>query len=528
MSQVLTQLVGLVNDSNAEQINALMAQSGVNEIAITRNMDSAEQELKEFLVSMTAVMAEMQEPENFSKEITARIKAKIDDVIDKQLNEVISNEDFKYLESMWLSLNDVFEEAGDHDEVEVVLHEVSKDELIDDFELNSADYTGSDLFKRVYTSEYDQYGGEPYSLVVGMFDIGRQHEDLLLLSNIGKVCAAAHAPFITNIGPQFFGYDSFESFDEVRDLNGLLNSSKYAAWNRFRQTEEAAYVGLTFPRYLLRRPYAEDSPELYASNARQNYSVTFFKERLHNLFDNKSYLWGGASVLFAKNVIKSFKKTGWSQYIRGPLGGGLIDDLSSYEFNISGYTQKTGSVEYFVSDSQEYEFSRAGFIPFVGDKRAEGGCFFSAQSARTVLEDEDNPDLSETAQANANLAYTLSVCRIAHYVKSIVRDRVGSNYDHNHVQKFLSDWIGNFVTIAANPSDVTLAYYPFKEANVAVLPQTGRLGWYKCQIDLVPHVQLEGIDVSMRLATKLPITLDGSANEAESDSAEAENEGVAE
>ncbi|WP_018299265.1 type VI secretion system contractile sheath large subunit [Fangia hongkongensis] len=525
MSKTVEALLGTANVSqNQGLLNQTLDHTGFNQIALVKKEDSEKQDTQEFLIALNTILADLQNGENFSKEITSRIKAKIDQIVDAQLNEVLKNKDFRYFESMWLSLNDVFMEAEDAEDVEVCLYEVTKQDLIDDFELNSADYTGSNLFKNIYSSEYDQFGGEPYSLVVGMFDIQRNYDDFFMLSNIGKVCASAHAPFLSNVGAEFFGYESFDAFSEVNDVAGLLDSSKYSLWKRFRKTEEAAYVGLTFPRYLLRRPYESDSPELFGNRGRNQYSVSFFSEKQDDPFDQNSYQWGYASGLMARNIIKSFKKTGWTQYIRGPLGGGLIDDLPTYEFDLAGYTQKTGSVEYFISDSQEYAFARSGFMPFVGDKRAQGGCFFSVQSAKYIPEHLDDLDMLETIQANANLSYTLSVSRVAHYLKSMVRDRIGSTYDIESVNGFISDWLNSYVTIASNPTDVTLAYYPFKQASARVESQPGKLGWYSCNIDLVPHIQLEGIDVSLRLATKLPIEGEVVEEVAEDDGSSEESE----
>ncbi|WP_192483616.1 MULTISPECIES: type VI secretion system contractile sheath large subunit [Cysteiniphilum] len=514
MSDQIIQLVESANLNVTGDISELISSTKFNDVVpVDKKNVTEESELQEFLTALTLVMSD-DKSSFFSKDVTSRIKLKIDELVDAQINEIIQNKDFKYLESIWLSLRDIFHEAADEKDIEICLLELTKEELLDDFELNSADFTGSNLFKRIYRDEYDQYGGEPYALSVGMFDIQNTYDDFFVLSNLGKIAGSAHTPFISNIGPEFFGYSSFEEFDEVKDLEGLLEGSKFKMWNQFRKTEESAYVGMTFPRYLIRRPYDDSSTELYGS--RNQYSVSFFREKLNNPFDQKSYVWGFSSGLLARNIITSFKKTGWCQYIRGPLGGGLIEDIPTYQFEIGNYKQKTGSVEYFISDSQEYAFSKAGLIPFVGDKRGEGGCFFSVQSAKFVPDNLENLDLMESIQANSNLSYTLSVSRVAHYVKSMVRDRIGSNYDQEKVQTFLSDWLNGFVTIASNPSDVTLAYFPFKEASVKVEPQPGKLGWYGCSIDLVPHIQLEGIDVSLRLATKLPIG-EGS-DEAESDS----------
>ena len=449
------------------------------------------------LASLAVLMANAEEGEfnnGFNKSIAQKIIDRIDQVINEQVNEIIHEPEFKHVEAQFTSLQDLVKDTNFQANIKIDFLDVSKDELEEDFECNSVDISSSSLFKKVYVSEYDQYGGEPYGSIIGLYEFDRSNEDLDWLSTMGKISVASHAPFVTAVKPQFFGCESIEELSQIKDLEGLMSHPKFANWNKFRKTEQATYVGLTLPRYTLRLPY---DPEVNPANK----SLKGFKETINPLND-QDYLWGSSAILFAKNLGKSFERSGWCQHIRGPKAGGLVEGLATHTFNVRGKEELKPPVEFVIPDYREFEFAKCGFMPLVYNKGTTEACFFSAQSVKFAETFEDPKD-SENAQMISNLSYTYSVTRIAHYVKSVMRDNIGSTADENYISTELNKWIFNYVTTVVDPDDVTLQRFPFKAAAIDVAPVEGKIGWYKCGISVLPHLQFEGMDVTLKLDSRL-------------------------
>jgi type VI secretion system protein ImpC len=396
------------------------------------------------------------------------------------------------MESNWRALNDLMLKTNFRANVMLDLLDVSKDELFDDFECNAVDITGSSFFKKLYVSEYDQYGGKPYGGIVGLYDFAHTPQDEFWLKTMARIAAASHAPFIGSVSPRFFGCDNINELAAVKDLEGMLNHPRYGSWNAFRETEEAAYIGLTLPKYICRLPY-----DPVTNPCRE----LPFKEQIKGDAP-EDYLWASTSMLFAHNMIRSFEETGWCQYLRGPKAGGLVQGLPVHTYNIRGEEEIMLPVEMAIPDYRELEFANAGFIPLIYRKGTADACFFSAQSIKKAKRFKDPKD-SENAQLATNLCYTFSITRIAHYVKSIMRDNIGSSADAAYIQENLTNWIFNYVTTVVNPNDLTLRYYPFKSASVEVKPRDGMIGWYDCSIRILPHIQFEGMDVELRLDTRI-------------------------
>jgi len=428
----------------------------------------------------------------FDKGIIQDLIARIDSAVNDQLNEIIHQENFRQLESNWRSLNDLILNTNFKANVMLDLLDVSKEELFEDFESNAVDITGSALFKKIYIAEYDQYGGKPFGGIVGQYDFEHTPQDEFWLRIMGKVAAASHAPFVGSVSPKFFGCDNIEELAAIKDLEGLMNHPKYGSWNKLRDSEEAAYLSLTLPKYIVRLPY---DPQTNPTGKLP------FKEVVRG-GSNEDYLWGSAAVLFAQNMVRSFVQSGWCQYLRGPKGGGLVTGLPVHTFNIRGEEELKIPVEMAIPDYRELEFANAGFIPLIYRKGTADACFFSAQSLKKAKKFKDPKD-SENAQLVTNLAYTFSITRIAHYVKCIMRDNIGSSADAAYIQQALQSWIFQFVTTVVSPDDLTLRYYPFKAASVEVAPREGMIGWYDCKMSILPHIQFEGMDVELKLDARL-------------------------
>lgn len=428
----------------------------------------------------------------FDKAMILDLMANIDQMVNSQLNEIIHHDTFKQVESAWRSLGDLILNTNFRADVMIDILDVSKAELFEDFEGNAVDITGSALFKKIYVAEYDQYGGKPFGSIVGLYDFDHTPQDEFWLTTMGKVAAASHAPFIGSVSPRFFGCDSIEELAGIKDLEGLMNHPKYGSWNKLRDSEVAAYLGLTLPKYILRLPYDP------VTNPTGNLP---FKEEVCG-DDHSDYLWGSSAILFAQNMVRSFEQSGWCQYLRGPKGGGLVSGLPVHTFNIRGEEEIKIPVEMAIPDYRELEFANAGFIPLIYRKGTADAAFFSAQSLKKAKKFKDPKD-SENAQLVTNLSYTFSITRLAHYVKCIMRDNIGSSADAAYIQQTLNSWIFQYVTTVVNPDDLTLRYYPFKAASVEVSPREGMIGWYDCGINILPHIQFEGMDVELKLNARL-------------------------
>jgi len=446
-----------------------------------------------FISSMAAVVHNMKAGENrFDKQSIQELVKDIDLLVDAQLNEILHHPEFQAMESVWTSVDDLVKETNFRANISLALLDCTKKEAMEDLELNSADIAGSELFKKVYVAEYDQFGGFPYGGIIGLYEFDSSKEDLLWLRTIGKVAAASHAPFVASAAPALFHCKSMAEVNQLRDVAGLFNTPAYSAWNKFRDSEEAVYVALTMPRYLVRAPYNEMVNPADGIH---------FNERVRGDIESE-YLWGSTAMLFARCLVKSFESSGWCQYVRGVKGGGLVSGLPTYTYNIRGENELRAPVEISMPDFRELELANAGLIPLIHKKGTADAVFFSAQSAKLTHRFKDPKD-SENSQLVANLSYTYSVSRIAHYIKCIMRDNIGSSADAPYIQKQIDGWIQKFVTTVQNPDDLTLRYYPFKAYSLEVVPVEGKIGWYHCNLSILPHIQFEGMDVDLRVDARL-------------------------
>lgn len=428
----------------------------------------------------------------FDKADVWSLSQRIDEMVDAQVNAVIHHPDFQKMEANWRGLDDLVRNTKFTSNIVIDILDVSKEEIDEDFENNSASIFGTALFHKMYTAEYDQYGGKPFGSIIGLYEFEHTPRDLFWLRTMGKLANASHAPFISAASPKFFGCQTIEEVEAIKDLEGLMAQPRYAAWNAFRDSEEAAYIGLTFPRYVVRLPW---SPE---KNPVQNLNFT---EKTKG--DHDGYVWGNAALLMARNLHRAFDTSGWCQYIRGPKGGGLVQGLPVDTFDLRGQEEMMPPVELVIPDYRELEFARSGFIPLIHRKSTGDATFFSVQSVKRPKKYKDPRD-SENAQLVCNLAYTFSITRIAHYVKSIMRDNIGSSVaNENTIKRILQDWINEYVTTIPNPSALEIQYFPFKAAHIEVSPRAGELGWYDCAMSVLPHIQFEGMSCELRLESRL-------------------------
>jgi len=430
-------------------------------------------------------------------EQTIELIARIDKKISASLDLIFHHEDFRALEAAWRGLHDLSTAVTD-DDVTIDFLDVSKEELRADIVDNDADIFAGELFKKVYINEYDRYGGKPFAAMIGLYEFDSSEPDIAWLSSMGKVANASHCPFISAAGPTFFyPCKTMEDVANVGDLDAVLRHPWFGKWNELRNTDYAAYLGLTLPGYLMRVPWGR------SGTVERNNLIGYVETvKSGSTRADSNFLWGNSAILFAKNMVRSYQESGWAQHIRGPKGGGLVEGLKVHTYLKNGYEEMQPPLQIAMADYRELQFAQNGFIPLIHKKNEASATFFSAQSvkkAKSFVEELS----TQNAHLVTNLAYTLSVTRIAHFVKRMMREYIGSSADGEYVQRVLSEWLGGYVTSVTNPDDFTLLYYPFKAVTVSVEPKPGPLGWYKAVISVLPHVQFEGMDVDLRLEAAL-------------------------
>ena len=417
--------------------------------------------------------------------------ARIDKVISEQLDQILHHKEFQKIESAWRSLQYLVNRTPNNSNIKIELLDVDKETLREDFE-EAPDTTQSALYKHVYTAEFDTPGGEPISNIISGYEFDCGAADISLLQEISRVSSAAHCPFLASAGAKFFLKDSLEDVAKIQDLGSYMDRAEFLRWKNFRKTEDSRYIGLTFPRYLQRLPYGENNPV-------RNFN---YQEDVSGESHDK-YLWGNASFTFAANIIQSFHKNGWAVNIRGPQSGGKVENLPLHSFEAgNGYETKIPT-EVLVSETKELEFANQGFIPLSYYKNSDFACFFSANSTQKPQE-FDTPEATANARINSRLPYIFLVSRIAHYMKVLQRENIGSSKPRHELEQQLNDWLGSLVTKMNNPGEDLIATHPLKDASVDVSEIPGNPGYYRVNTYIVPHFQVEGVDVRLALVGQMP------------------------
>jgi len=446
--------------------------------------------VKEFVAQV--LQGEMTISRDTESMINARI-AQIDHLLSIQLNEVLHHPSFQKLEATWRGLRYLLDNTETSVMLKIRVLNVSKRELLRDFQ-RAPEFDQSTAFTKVYSDEFGTFGGAPFGALVGDFEFSRTPEDMELLEKMSQVAAGAHAPFLTAASPEMLGLDSYANLGQPRDLAKIFDQTLYAKWKSFRESEDSRYVGLTCPRMLLREPYGKDGRTVDAFDYQEGVDGT----------DHGKYLWGNAAWALGARLTHSFAENGWCASIRGVEGGGLVEGLPVHNFlTDEGDVALKCPTEISITDRREKELSDLGFIPLVHCKGKDYAAFFGAQSAQ-------KPKLftDERATANARLSaalpYILSVCRFAHYLKVMMRDKVGSFMSRADTERFLNNWIHNYVTEDDQASQETKRQYPLRDARVDVEEIPGKPGCYRAIAYLRPHFQLEELSVSLRLVAELP------------------------
>ena len=424
--------------------------------------------------------------------LDARI-AEIDRLLSEQLSAVMHMEDFQRMEGSWRGLKYMVDNSETSTTLKIKVFNCTKKELIKDFK-NASDFDQSSLFKKVYEEEYGSFGGAPFATLIGDYEFGRQPEDMYLVEEISHVAAAAHAPFLSAASAQLLGFESFTELSGPRDLAKIFDTVEYAKWKSFRASEDSRYVGLTMPHVLGRLPYGPDTSPVEAFN---------FTETVTGK-EHERYLWMNAAYALGSKITDAFAKYGWTAAIRGVEGGGLVEGMPTHTFSTDdGEVALKCPTEIAITDRREKELADLGLIPLVHCKNTDYAAFFSTQSVQKSK--EYNTDAANAnARLSAQLQYIFAVSRVAHYLKSMMRDKIGSFASKTSVEMFLNNWIAQYVLLDDNASQERKAQFPLREARIEVTEIPGKPGAYKSVAFLRPHYQLDELSVSLRLVAELP------------------------
>lgn len=424
--------------------------------------------------------------------INARI-AEIDRLVSAQLNEIMHAEAFQKLEGSWRGLNHLVMNSETGTMLKIRVFNCSKKDLLKDLE-RAAEFDQSALFKKVYEEEFGTFGGQPFGAMIGDYEFSNHPQDMALLEKISGVAAAANAPFIAAASPQLFGWDSYQDLTEVRDLAKIFDRTEFAKWRSFRESEDSRYVGLTLPRTLARLPYGKETVPTETFNFQEDVTGR----------DHSRYLWSNAAYSFGTRLTESFAMYQWCAAIRGVEGGGLVQGLPTHTFQTDeGDVALKCPTEISITDRREKEFSDLGFIPLVHCKNTDYAAFFGAQSAQKAKK-YDQDAANANARLSTQLQYIMAVSRFAHYIKAMMRDKIGSFMSRSECEHFLNQWILQYVVTNDDVGQEVKASRPLKEARIEVMEVPGKPGAYKAVAFLRPHFQLDELTVSLRLVAELP------------------------
>jgi type VI secretion system protein ImpC len=424
------------------------------------------------------------------------IIASIDQKLTSQLNQIIHHEDFQALESAWRGLNHLVYNTETDETLKIRVLPISKKELGRTLrKYKGIAWDQSPLFKKIYEEEYGQIGGEPYGCLIGDYYFDHSPPDIELLSSLGRIAAAAHAPFIAAASPYLLRMESWQELANPRDITKIFQTPEYAAWRSLRDSEDSRYVSLTMPRTLGRLPYGAKTDPVEAFDFEEEADGT----------NASNYLWCNAAYAMGVNITRSFKLYGWLSRIRGVESGGLVEDLPAHTFpSDDGGVDLKCPTEIAISDRREAELSKNGFLPLLHRKNTDMAVFMGAQTLNKPVAYED-PDASANAELSARLPYIFATCRFAHFLKCIVRDKIGSFKERAEVEQWLNSWINRYVHPSiSTATEEDKARMPLSAAEVTVEEVADNPGYYTARFFLRPHYQLEGLTVSLRLVSRLP------------------------
>ncbi|KOC87281.1 type VI secretion system contractile sheath large subunit [Winslowiella iniecta] len=478
-----------INLSPVSQLNGIEAFQDNEALADTTADERATAAVSVFL---NLLKQSSQKVERLDKTLLDNHINQLDQQISRQLDAVMHHPEFQKVESAWRGLKFLVDRTDFRQNVKIEVLDVSKDDLRQDFE-DSPEIVQSGFYHHTYTQEYDTPGGEPIGSTIANYEFDRSPQDIALLRNISNVSASAHMPFVASVGPAFFGKENMEEVAGIKDIASYFDRAEYIKWKAFRESDDSRYIGLTLPRVLGRLPYGPDTVPVRSFN---------YVEEVKGP-DHDSYLWSNASFAFAANMVKSFVNNGWCVQIRGPQAGGAVTDLPIHMYDLGTGNQVKIPSEVMIPETREFEFANLGFIPLSYYKNRDYACFFSANSAQKPAL-YDTEEATANSRINARLPYIFLLSRIAHYLKMLQRENIGTTKDRRLLELELNNWINTLVTEMTDPSDDLQASHPLREARVTVEDIEDNPGFFRVKLYAVPHFQVEGLDVNLSLVSQMP------------------------
>ena len=424
------------------------------------------------------------------------IIAALDHKLSEQINVIMHQEEFQQLESAWRGLHHLVNNTETDEMLKIRVFNVSKKDLGRTLKkFRGTAWDQSPIFKRLYEEEYGQFGGEPYGALIGDYYFDHSPQDVQLLSDMAQVAAAAHAPFITAAGPTVMGMDSWNELANPRDLTKIFQTPEYAAWRSLRESDDSRYIGLCMPRFLARLPYGEKTEPVEEFH---------FEEDVEGA-DSSKFCWANAAYAMGTNITRAFKMYGWCTRIRGIESGGAVEGLPAFTFPTDdGGVDMKCPTEIAISDRREAELAKNGFMPLIHKKNSDFAAFIGAQSLQKPQE-YDDPAATANANLSARLPYLFASCRFAHYLKCMVRDKIGSTMSQAQLSSWLESWLLQYVDGSPDTSSEEFkATHPLSEGKVMLEANEENPGYYSAKFFLKPHYQLEGLTVSLRLVSRVP------------------------
>ncbi len=452
--------------------------------------DTARKGVEAFIGDM---ISSRKKGEKVEQKVVDEMIAELDKKLSSQVDAIIHHKEFQNLESAWRGLKMVVDRTDFKENIQIEMISATKDEVLEDFE-DAPEVTKSGLYKHAYSAEYGQFGGKPYTAMISNYSFSPGTQDVKLLQQLASVSAMSHAPFIASAGPEFFGLDSFEGLPNLKDLESIFEGPQYAKWQAFRESDDARNVGLTMPRFMLRQPYGEDNP------------VREFNYQENVEGSKENFLWGSSAYAFATTLTRSHAKYRWCPNIIGTQSGGIVEDLPVHKYTEHGEIKTMPPTETMLSDRREFELSEQGFIGLTLRKGTDNATFFSANSPQKVRYFGNDPE-SKQAEMNfklgTELPYLFVVNRLAHYIKVLQRENIGSWKTRSELDRELNTWIRQYVADQDNPPAAVRSRRPLREAKITVTEDEGNPGWFRVDMEVRPHFKYMGSSFTLSLAGKL-------------------------
>lgn len=423
------------------------------------------------------------------KSFVDQLIEELDARLGEQMDAILHHEQFQALEKPWRSLKFLVDQTDFAQNIKIEILNANKEDVAEDFE-DAPEITQTGLYRRIYTEEYGQFGGEPYGVVIGDYTFSHKAKDINLLKELGSLAAMTHAPFISAASHEFFGVDDISELPSLKELESIFDGAQYAKWQALRESDDSRNIGLVLPEFMLRATYGEDI------------LVRSF-EYQESVSDKQSYLWGNAAFAYASRLVDSFAQFRWCPNIIGPQSGGALEDLPIHVVDVDGTDQINGPVEVVISDRKEYELSELGFIPLTLRKGGDQAVFFSSNSIQKAIK-FDNTEEGRIAEVNyklgTQLPYLFIVSRLAHYIKVLQRENLGSWKTRADLETELNKWLRRYVADQENPSPATRSSRPLRKADISVSEIEDDTGWYSVSMSVTPHFKFMGANFTLSLS----------------------------